>query len=346
MATYNGERYLRAQLESLRAQTAPPAELVVCDDGSTDATLEILEAFRADAPFPVEVHRSERNRGYVDTFLRAVGACRSDWVAFCDQDDVWLDHKLARVTEVLTRHPEIWLVSHSAEQVDADLRPFGSRFPHHRTFAVRGPLRSAPLGIYPGFTCCVRRAMFEPRLIESRPINPKAPGGLQTHDEFIYNVANTYGHIATLPDVLALYRRHPGALTATKDAPVYHVSARARLKATLRATAEGYRQRRHVVVAHRRQYEQVLRTLGGRDGGSGVGVRPTRDAVAYYGRLAAALERRAALYAESASFAERARAFAGNVVRKAYRMGPEGGGLGMRALAKDLVCVVVPVLPS
>jgi glycosyltransferase involved in cell wall biosynthesis len=54
MCTYNGEKFLKEQLESIAAQTRLPMELVICDDGSTDSTIDIVEAFTSSSPFPVD----------------------------------------------------------------------------------------------------------------------------------------------------------------------------------------------------------------------------------------------------------------------------------------------------
>ena len=64
MATYNGAKYLQEQLESFLSQTRQPDELIVCDDGSGDATLDILERFRQSAPFAVQIHRNETRLGF------------------------------------------------------------------------------------------------------------------------------------------------------------------------------------------------------------------------------------------------------------------------------------------
>jgi glycosyltransferase involved in cell wall biosynthesis len=132
MATFNGARFLREQLDSLARQTLLPSELVVCDDGSRDESVPILESFSREAPFEVRLLRNELNQGFGETFLRAATAARGDWIAFCDQDDVWLPHKLSRCMEIAVRHPNVVLVCHSAQQVDAELRPLPSRMPDYR----------------------------------------------------------------------------------------------------------------------------------------------------------------------------------------------------------------------
>ena len=101
LATYNGARHLREQLDSLARQTLRPGELVVRDDGSTDDTLAIVEDFARTAPFPVRAQRNAVNLGWGPNFLSAALACRGEVVAFCDQDDLWQPAKLARYAEAI-----------------------------------------------------------------------------------------------------------------------------------------------------------------------------------------------------------------------------------------------------
>ena len=107
MCTYNGGRYLQQQLDSIAEQTLPPDELVVCDDGSSDTTEEIVERFRGLAPFPVFFYRNAHTLGSTRNFQQAVQLCRSDVIALCDQDDVWSPEKLALLGAVLKESPEL-----------------------------------------------------------------------------------------------------------------------------------------------------------------------------------------------------------------------------------------------
>ncbi len=107
MCTYNGATFLREQLESILAQTLPPNEVVVRDDGSTDATHQILAEFAGTAPFPVTVLVNPEKLGIPDNFWAAIRDARGDLIALCDQDDVWHQHKLERAVEVLDNDPDI-----------------------------------------------------------------------------------------------------------------------------------------------------------------------------------------------------------------------------------------------
>src|SRR5688572_4651531 len=127
MCTYNGEAYLLAQLQSIAAQTSPPDELVICDDGSTDATVDIAQAFAAGVPFPVRLYTNERTVGSTKNFEKAIGLCTGDVIALADQDDVWRPEKLARIAAALAAAPDVGLVFSDADVVDAASRSLGLR---------------------------------------------------------------------------------------------------------------------------------------------------------------------------------------------------------------------------
>ena len=103
MATFNGELYIRQQLNSLAEQILLPYELVACDDGSSDNTVSILEEFQKEAPFPVTIHPNPSRLGFADNFLDAASKCTADWIAFSDQDDLWHSWKLSRAIDCLER---------------------------------------------------------------------------------------------------------------------------------------------------------------------------------------------------------------------------------------------------
>src|SRR4051795_8211163 len=89
MATFNGEAHLAEQLDSLAAQTRPPDELVVRDDGSEDGAVAILHAFARRARFRVEVLAGGPRLGYAQNFMAASRECSGGLGFFADQDDVW-----------------------------------------------------------------------------------------------------------------------------------------------------------------------------------------------------------------------------------------------------------------
>jgi len=220
MATYNGERFLREQLNSLAAQARLPDELIVVDDCSADRTLEIVAEFARTAPFPVTCQRNSENLGWSENFLKAISLCNGDWIALCDQDDVWISTKLSMVERQIdaeSSSSEVVLWVHSARVTDASLRPSKVRYPDiHRRRVVGG--RRLPIwSFYPGFAL-VLRADLVPLLCDGAPergADPSVPSIPMAHDRYICEVAKSVGAVGMLPDILAAYRRHGTNATTT-----------------------------------------------------------------------------------------------------------------------------------
>ncbi|MBP3695657.1 MAG: glycosyltransferase family 2 protein [Thermoguttaceae bacterium] len=120
LCTFNGERFLREQLASYAAQTVLPDEVVVCDDGSTDGTLEILEEWAETVPFEVRIFRNEQNLGYAQNFGKAVSLCTGGIIFLSDQDDVWMPEKIERMVRVFEEDPTISTVISDSEIIDAE----------------------------------------------------------------------------------------------------------------------------------------------------------------------------------------------------------------------------------
>ncbi len=125
MTTYNGELYLLNQLESFIFQTRQPDELVICDDGSVDGTIEIIENFSKKAPFPVRVYRNSKRLGPSKNFGRAIEFCKGEIIALSDQDDVWFSNKLEKIEETFRSKSNPGYVFSDALVVDEKLKPLG-----------------------------------------------------------------------------------------------------------------------------------------------------------------------------------------------------------------------------
>ncbi len=121
VATYQGEAFILEQLVSLTAQTELPFEIVVCDDASNDETVQRVRQFAQTSVVPVRLFRNPKNKGYARNFFDGIEHCVGDYVAFCDQDDVWLPHKLSTLRAVITSQPQIGLVYSDCELVDQQL---------------------------------------------------------------------------------------------------------------------------------------------------------------------------------------------------------------------------------
>lgn len=218
MATYNGEKYIFEQLESLATQTMAPYELVVCDDRSTDATVSIVEDFAKRASFPVRVYVNNENLGYADNFLGAASRCVGDWIAFCDQDDVWLPRKIEVVSKVLREASDtelIW-IAHTSLVSDEKLNLTGARWPDipHNAHKCR-------LTHYGFFGCVGFSTIFHAKLAKSvdQKLRPRMYwpifNGPPGHDLWIGILANAMGDMAFVSEPLAIWRRHSRSATGT-----------------------------------------------------------------------------------------------------------------------------------
>ncbi len=208
MATYNGERYLADQLASIAGQTLLPGELVVSDDGSTDATLEIIETFARTSPFPVTVLRNEKNLGFADNFLQAAEACRCSLIAFADQDDVWLPDKLRQGATRIANDDSL-LSMHTLTVTDEALLPTGFHWDQGiKSDAAYAPLQLDPFGTGWGNTMMVRRAVVHLIARQKRPRQPIDPKRPLSHDTWVYVLAAALGGVSHIAAPLILYRQH------------------------------------------------------------------------------------------------------------------------------------------
>lgn len=212
MATFNGERFLAEQLASLTSQTRLPDELVVTDDNSSDHTVEILENFARSATFSVKILRHSANLGFRETYYRSIAESCGDWIAFCDQDDVWLPTKLSIIEDTIRRSdPSVALIAHSAVVVDEALKPSGISWPRYRRRVVLEGRRLPIWWNCPGFSLAFRRDLVP--LIREMSFAKLAARGASlseqsSHDIWTATVAQSVGKIALLPDPLVMYRRH------------------------------------------------------------------------------------------------------------------------------------------
>ncbi len=136
MCTFNGARFLRAQLESIARQRRPPDELVICDDGSSDGSVEILREFAAGASFSIRIFCNEKNLGSTQNFEKAIQLCKGDLIALCDQDDIWLPEKLSRLLQIFEQDSSLGGVFSDADLINENSQEIGKRLWQVHKFAL------------------------------------------------------------------------------------------------------------------------------------------------------------------------------------------------------------------
>jgi glycosyltransferase involved in cell wall biosynthesis len=196
MCTYNGERFLREQLDSLVQQDYRPLEIQIFDDRSTDRTYEILKEYETEYDF-IHAHKNETNLGFIRNFETAIGACSGDFIALCDQDDVWFPHKISTLINEIGDHTLIY--SHTS-LIDSENQPQGDFLPN--TIRISGKANRALIlgNCVTGHTCLFPRSLLKTIL--------PFPEGIDYHDHWIAFAAATTGELRYLDKPLSSYRRH------------------------------------------------------------------------------------------------------------------------------------------
>jgi glycosyltransferase involved in cell wall biosynthesis len=118
MCTYNGSRFLLEQLTSIANQTKSVDELVICDDCSTDDTIEIIKQFAKKVAFSVRIFVNATNLGSNRNFEKCLSLCQNDIIILSDQDDVWLPHKVEKICAYFTKNQDIEAVFSDAQVID------------------------------------------------------------------------------------------------------------------------------------------------------------------------------------------------------------------------------------
>ena len=228
LAAYNGERYIRQQLDSIIEQSYKPIEILVIDDCSTDNTPAILKEF-ATHNENVKVVKNETNLGYVKNFEKGMLLAKGDYIAPCDQDDVWNPEKISILMRERSEYPIIYC---NSELIDEDGNFMDKKLSDiKRLDDFNDPLNYTIGGSAPGHAMIVRKSV----VLAATPLPLFVP-----HDYWIAFVATFSGPLKFLDTPLVFYRQHGtnvfGAIKVTgkkrseKSKEDNYLAARERIK--------------------------------------------------------------------------------------------------------------------
>lgn len=204
MATFNSAKYVREQLESILTQTVLPDEIVICDDASTDNTVDILHSILDNVEgISIRIIENTHNLNYTKNFEKCFLACSCDIIVSCDADDIWFSEKIERIKQQFEDEKVVY-VYHDAIIVDGDGKKIGDSLNATWDFLVEKEdceqilLRDINRKGFPyGMTMAFRRSLL------SR-ITPF----LFAHDGWINMCAPLFGEIRCIAEPLTYYRRH------------------------------------------------------------------------------------------------------------------------------------------
>jgi len=220
LASYNGERYIEEQINSILNQSMPCFHLTVSDDGSTDATPEILDDYVRQHPEKITRVCSGMKFGNArDHFFWLIAQCKADYVFTCDQDDRWYPEKVSRIMEVMQAAEQKFgkdepiLVFSDQTPTDENLQPLAAslmRYQNQRfdMFDYRALLMQ---NVVTGGAMAFNRALAD---IALQCIDLK-----QTvmHDWWLAVVAAKFGKVLYIDEPLSDYRQHGSNSVGAKD---------------------------------------------------------------------------------------------------------------------------------
>ncbi|RIW13389.1 glycosyltransferase family 2 protein [Algoriphagus lacus] len=197
VCTYQGEKFLKEQLDSLISQTYHPFEIVIHDDHSNDGTWEIIELYQSKFPNLIRTHRNRTRLGIKTNFQLAFNDCKGELIAPCDQDDLWHPKKLELMSTRIKNH---LLIYHDSELIDASGNRLGTKISDKFRF-IKG---SDPTPFLL-FNCVSGHSMlFHQSLLKDALPFPQ----VGYHDHWLVYMAAEKGSIDYMEESLVFFRQH------------------------------------------------------------------------------------------------------------------------------------------
>lgn len=215
IATYNGEKYIKEQIESILFQTIQPNEIIISDDNSTDKTIEIVKKF--DSPL-IKIFNN-KEKGIIKNFENALLNSTGDYIFLCDQDDIWKSNKIEKVIEKLKTYD---LVVHNAEikemNIDSKIKKTLFEIYNSKSGIVRNFYKNSYVG------CCM--AFNRKILQKSIPF----PEKIYMHDIWIGMISEFSGKIYFEKEILMEYRRHDNNASETCEKSKRNLKEKIRIR--------------------------------------------------------------------------------------------------------------------
>jgi len=202
IATFNGDKYIGDQIDSILGQLSTDDEIIISDDGSTDNTLEILKNFKDSR---IKIHQNKNRLGPVYNFENALSKSTNQYIFLADQDDIWNERKIETFKNYLS---EFHVVVSDCSVVDNDLKIINPSFYVLRN-SGEGLLKNFFQNSYLG--CCM--AFHRQVLEKALPFPPQLP----MHDIWIGLVTELFFKSIFIEDKLILFRRHHLNATITSE---------------------------------------------------------------------------------------------------------------------------------
>lgn len=208
LAVYNGEKYLPQLLESLTKQSYTNVELIVLNDASTDNSEEIIKNFKPN--FSVKYYSNNHNIGVVPTFKKLLSFCNSEYVAFCDQDDIWHPNKIELSISTILEQKNLKIpiaVFSDLTMMNVDGKIIDKSFlKHHKIYPNSTSFKNIlSNNIVTGCSLLINNEMKRELLL--------MPEKVLMHDYWVALIAYSFGKYIFIDEPLVLYRQHQQSVT-------------------------------------------------------------------------------------------------------------------------------------
>jgi len=217
MATYNGEKFIAQQLQSILSQLDDNSEIIISDNNSTDTTVSIIQSFR-DNRIKLHLHPQ---KGVISNFENALKHSSGEIIFLADQDDIWLENKVAVMKDCLMMYD---LVMSDSLVVDESLCVINNSF-YSLINAGNGLIKNFIANTYQGSNMAFKRKILQLAL----PFPSKIP----MHDIWIAFIGELFYKTYFLPGKLSLYRRHSQNASSSTGRSKYSLSAKLRFRIQL-----------------------------------------------------------------------------------------------------------------
>lgn len=203
MAAYNGEKFIKEQIDSILCQLCDYDEIIVSDDGSTDKTLKILENYNDSR---IKIFKGPK-QGIKQNFANAILNCTGKFIFLSDQDDIWENSKIEKILNVFEKE-KCTCVVHNNETFDSDsnqiIMESFFKFRNSKPGILKNIIKNSYIG------CCMA---FSAEMIKY--IIP-IPNDIQMHDQWIGLQCELKGKSIFIKDKLIKYRRHKNNVSILK----------------------------------------------------------------------------------------------------------------------------------
>jgi glycosyltransferase involved in cell wall biosynthesis len=206
MATYNGEKYLKQQIDSILSQLGNDDELIISDDHSSDQTLAIIKKYISE-DHRVKLFINEE-KGVTSNFENAIKRTQNEIIFLSDQDDVWKPEKVKTVKDYYEKNPTIQMIMSDITVVDNQLNTTIESFYEFRGSRA-GVLKNIIKNSYIGCAMSFKKELKTKIL----PI----PRNVPMHDMWIGLVADMNKSALLIPEKLIYYRRHDATVTSVEN---------------------------------------------------------------------------------------------------------------------------------